>query len=125
MSSSVFENRNIKVLSTHLGSLRGGRTRHLRVDRSVRLEIVSDLPLLSFVGEDGSDVEDETVRGNWGGLTQKSAPARIEKCRKIVLTLVVELETSLSGGDGGKDRKPVDTRLDVGSGSVLVRQHGS
>ena len=42
-----------------------------------------------------------------------------------MLTLVVELETSLSGGDGGKDRKPVDTRLDVGSGSVLVRQHGS
>ena len=38
--------------------------------------------------------------------------------------LGVELEPLLRTGDGGQHRLPVDARLDVGGGAVLVGQHG-
>lgn len=59
------------------------------------------LLLLSLIGQDGSTVDDETV----GRHT------------------VVKLEALLSRGNRGKDREPVDTRLDVGRRSVLLREH--
>jgi hypothetical protein len=59
------------------------------------------LLLLTLIRQDGTAVDDETV---WRRL-------------------VVELETLLSRGDGGKDRETVDTRLDVRGGTVLLRKH--
>lgn len=46
------------------------------------------------------------------------------KAQRQKPTSVVELEPGLSRRDCGQDGKSVNSRLDVGSRSVLVRQHG-
>lgn len=66
------------------------------VDGLERLEIDVDLSLLSFLGQDFTTVDDQTVRGD----------------------LVVQLETLLGRGNGGQDGLSVDSRLDVGGGTL-------
>ena len=64
----------------------------------MRFEIDVQFLLLSFVGENGTAVDDESVR--WYS--------------------VVELETLLSGGDGAENRESIDTRFDVGGWSATI-----
>lgn len=73
----------------------------VRVDRLVRLEVKRHLLFLPFIRQDRTDEEHETV---WWYT-------------------VVQLETLLGTGDGGEHRQPVHSRLDVGSGTVFLRQH--
>lgn len=68
------------------------------VDGLERLKVDVDLALLAFLGEDFTAVDNEAVRGN----------------------LVVQLESALGGGNGGQDGLSVDTRLDVGGGTLQV-----
>jgi hypothetical protein len=67
----------------------------------VRFEIERDFLFFSFVCEDGSDEEDETVGGH----------------------SVVQLQTLLGRGDGSEHGQTIDTRLDVGRRAVFLRQH--
>jgi hypothetical protein len=66
------------------------------VDGLEGLEIDVDLSLLSFLGQDFTTVDDQAVRGD----------------------LVVQLETLLGRGNGGQDGLSVDSRLDVGGGTL-------
>jgi hypothetical protein len=66
------------------------------VDGLERLEIDVDLSLLAFLGQDFTTVDDQTIRGD----------------------LVVQLETLLGGGNSGQDGLSVDSRLDVGGGTL-------
>lgn len=66
------------------------------VDGLEGLKVDVDLALLAFLGEDFTAVDDEAVRGD----------------------LVVQLESALGRGNGGQDRLSVDTRLDIGSGTL-------
>ena len=66
------------------------------VDGLEGLEIDVDLSLLSFLGQDFTTVDDQTIRGD----------------------LVVQLETLLGRGNGGQDGLSVDSRLDVGGGTL-------
>ena len=43
--------------------------------------------------------------------------------RDKTVTLSVKLQTCLGGGDSTQHGQAVDSALDVGSGSILVRQH--
>ena len=70
----------------------------VRVDRLVGLEIERDLLLLTFVGQDCTDEENEAIRRD----------------------TVVQLETLLCGRDGRKHRESIDTGLDVRSRTVLL-----
>ena len=74
---------------------------NVRVNGLMGLEIERDLLLLTFVGQDCTDEENEAIRRD----------------------TVVQLETLLCGRDGRKHRESVDTRFDVGSSPVLLRQH--
>ena len=62
------------------------------VDGLEGLEIDVDLAFLSLGSQDFTTVDDQAIRRN----------------------LVVQLETLLGRGDGGQDRLPVDTGLDIG-----------
>ncbi|KAI6766521.1 hypothetical protein HG531_011743 [Fusarium graminearum] len=66
------------------------------VDGLEGLEIDVDLSLLSFLGQDFTTVDDQAVRGD----------------------LVVQLKTLLGRGNGGQDGLSVDSRLDVGGGTL-------
>lgn len=66
------------------------------VDGLEGLEVDVDLALLAFLGQDFTTVQDKAVRGN----------------------LVVELEASLCGRNGRQDGLSVDTRLNVGGGTL-------
>lgn len=66
------------------------------VNRLKRFEVDVNLSLLSFGGNNFTAVDNEAIWRN----------------------LVVELETLLGGGNRGKDGQTVDTRLDVGSGTL-------
>ena len=67
----------------------------------MRLKIERDLLLLSLVSQDGSYEQDQSVVGN----------------------SVVKLETLLSRSDGSQHGKSVYSGLDVGGGTVFLRQH--
>ena len=66
------------------------------VDGLEGLEIDVDLALLSFRGNNFTTVDDQAVGGN----------------------LVVQLETLLGRGNGRQHGQTVDTRLDVGGGTL-------
>ena len=66
------------------------------VDGLEGLEIDVDLSLLSFLCQDFTTVDDQTIRRD----------------------LVVQLETLLGRGNGGQDGLSVDSRLDVGGGTL-------
>jgi hypothetical protein len=66
------------------------------VDGLEGLEIDVDLSLLAFLGQDFTTVDDQTIRGD----------------------LVVQLQTLLGRGNGGQDGLSVDSRLDVGGGTL-------
>ena len=74
---------------------------HSRVDCLMRLKIERDLLLLSLVSQDGSYEQDQSVVGD----------------------SVVKLETLLSRSDGSQHGKSVHSGLDVGGGTVFLRQH--
>jgi len=75
---------------------------NLRVDGLVRFEIERHLLFFALVCENGPDEQDEAIGRN----------------------SVVELQPLLSTCDCGKHRESINARLDVGCGSVLLRQHG-
>jgi hypothetical protein len=66
------------------------------VDGLEGLEIDVDLSLLAFLGQDFTTIDDQTVRGH----------------------LVVQLEALLGRGNGGQDRLSVDSRFNVGGGTL-------
>ena len=74
------------------------KCQHARINGLMRLEIEGDLLLLTFVGQDCTDEENEAIRRD----------------------TVVQLETLLCGRDGRKHRESVDTGLDVRSRTVLL-----
>ena len=69
-----------------------------RVDGLEWFEVNVNLPFLSFGGDNFTTVDDQAIRGD----------------------LVIELETLLCGCNGREDGKSVDTRLDVGRGTLPV-----
>ena len=71
------------------------------VDGFEGFEIDVDLSFLSFGGQYFATVDDQAIRRDFA----------------------VELQPLLGGGDGGKDTKTVDSRLDIGRGSKLFGQH--
>ena len=70
----------------------------IRVDGLVGLEIERDLLFLAFIREDRTHKEHETIRRH----------------------TVIELETLLGRCNGSQDRETVDTRFDVGSGTLCT-----
>lgn len=68
----------------------------------MRFEIERDLLFLAFVRKDCADEENQTI---WGHA-------------------VVKLEALLGTSDSSQHREPIHTRLDVGGGTILLREHG-
>ena len=66
------------------------------------LKIERDLLLLAFVRQDRADKKHETIGRD----------------------TIVQLETLLSGRNGGEHGETIDPGFDVGGRSVLLRQHG-
>jgi hypothetical protein len=68
----------------------------------VRFEIEGDLLFFAFIGQDGTDEQHKTV--GWNSI--------------------VQLQTLLGRGDGSQYGETIHSRLDVGSGTVFLCQHG-
>lgn len=74
----------------------------IRIDWFMRFKIERNFFLFAFVGEDSTNKQHETIGRH----------------------AIVQFQALLCAGNGCQHRQSVYARLDVRSGSVLLRQHG-
>lgn len=87
-----------------------------------------DLLFLSFIGQDGTTVDDETIGRDWeegrGGCYVSLIGHRESSARPSeILTPVVQLQPLLRRSNSSQYRQSIDSRLDVRGSTVFLGQH--